>query len=338
MKINDATFTVLPVSGAGQAKPQPNNADPSWRPGQILQATVIALKDGQVTLQMNGRMVAARSTLGLREGQQLLLHVTASSGEVQLQPLGLNPESQHKALLQLLAIGWKLPSLTRQLQARDNRGKNPLLDPIGKALKMFMGGVEGSTGKVDGQTLATLLESLGVTGRKHRQSAANLSQALTLLIEEGIDGEDCTTEWATDVLQGLDMTRYFNLQGEAEGVMLLPLPLPFLSQGFLLVEDRDNRSEAQAQAPKKLSIYLHLEKLGEIRIDMLWDADKLRIKFTCDKSKTSQMLSTFSEELCQALHFGPSPEILFTIGKTHPEEDLMAHLGNETRGFINTRI
>lgn len=336
MKINNATFTVLPVSEAGQAKPQPNNADPSWRPGQILQATVMALKDGQVTLQMNGRMVAARSTLGLREGQQLLLHVTTSSGEVQLQPLGLNPESQHKALLQLLAVGWKLPALCRQLQTQEHRGKTPSLDPISKALKMFMAGMDVSTGKVDGQILATLLESLGVIRPKHGRPSANLSQALTLAIEEGIDAEDRTAECATDVLQGLDMTRLFNLQGEAEGVMLLPLPLPFLSQGFLLVEDRDDRSEALAS--KKLRIYLKLEKLGEIRIDMLWDRKKLRIKFTCDKSKTSQMLSGFSEELCQTLHFEPSPEILFTTGKTHSEEDLMALLGNETHRFVNTRI
>ncbi|ABA88355.1 FliK domain protein [Syntrophotalea carbinolica DSM 2380] len=337
MKINDATFTVLPVSGTGQAKPQPDDTS-VWRPGQILRATVMALKDGQVTLQMSGRTVAARSTLGLREGQQLLLHVTSSAGEVQLQPLGLNPENQHKALLQLLDAGWKLPALARHLQSRDHREKNPLLDPFGKALKMFMEGVEGSTGKVDGNILTTLLESLGVIRLKHDQPPANLSQTLTLLFEEGIDGKDAATERATDALQGLDMIRHFNLQREAEGIALLPLPLPFIEQGFLLVEDCGERPEAESNASKKLSIFLSLERLGELRIDMLWDADKLRIKFTCDKPKTSRMLSAFSEELCQALHFGPSPEILFTTGKTRPEEDFMAHLGNDTHGFVNTRI
>ena len=125
MKIADKTFTVLPVSETGQIKPQPNSEQPTWRPGQILQASVTSLKDDQIMLKMNGQQVMARSQLGLQEGQKLLLHVTAITPHIQMQTLGLNSANPQGALLQLLATGWDLPALLREFQTPVGAEKKP---------------------------------------------------------------------------------------------------------------------------------------------------------------------------------------------------------------------
>ncbi|MGE4543760.1 MAG: hypothetical protein AB7D06_06610 [Pedobacter sp.] len=338
MKITDATFTVLPVSGTGQIKPQPGGEQPTWRPGQILQATVTSLKDDQVMLEMHGRQVTARSQLGLQEGQKLLLHVTATSPQVQLQTLGLNAANPQGALLQLLATGWDLPALLREFQACGETGKNPLFATIRDALKTFMGGLDEAGDNVEGSVLATLLRSLGVAHLKHGDATVNLRQVLTQMAGEEVDREGRLSDIAGNLLQGLDMAHQLNLQLLPEGALLLPLPLPFLKQGYLLLENTDESSHGQTESPNKLSLFLSLEKLGEIRIDMLWDMEELLIKFTCEKTQTSQKLSESGEDLRQALHFRPPREILFTTGRPHPEEELMERLTGDLRGLINTRI
>ena len=112
----------------------------------------------------------------------------------------------------------------------------------------------------------------------------------------------------------------------------------FLKQGYLLLENTDEGSNGQTESPNKLSLFLNLEKLGEIRIDMLWDMEELLIKFTCEKTQASLELSESGEDLRQALQFRPPREILFTTGKPHPEEELMERLTGDLRGLINTRI
>lgn len=336
MRIADATFTVLPVSETGQIKPQPNSEQPTWRPGQILQASVVSLKDDQVMLEMNGRQVMARSQLGLQEGQKLLLHVTATSPYIQLQTLGLNSANPQGALLQLLATGWDLSALLREFQTSGATAKNPLFTTIRDALKTFMAGLDETDENVEGSVLATLLRSLGVADLKDEETTVSLRQVLTQLA--GNDDEGCLPDMADKLMKGLEMTHQFNLQLLPEGALLLPLPLPFLKQGFLLLENTKEESHGQTESPNKLSLFLSLENLGEMRIDMLWDADELLIKFTCEKTQTHQQLSEFSDELRQALHFRPPREIIFTTGKTHPEEELIERLAGDQHGFVNTRI
>jgi len=338
MKIADKTFTVLPVSETGQIKPQPNSEQPTWRPGQILQASVTSLKDDQVMLKMNGQQVMARSQLGLQEGQKLLLHVTATTPHIQMQTLGLNSASPQGALLQLLATGWDLPALLREFQTPGGAEKNPLLATIRDALKTFMGGLDEAGENVEGSVLATLLRSLGVAHLKHGDTTVNLRQMLTQMASDGVDGEGRLSDIADNLLQGLDMTHQFNLQLIPEGALLLPLPLPFLKHGYLLLENTDERSHGQTESPNKLSLFLSLENLGDIRIDMLWDMQELLIKFTCEQTQARQTLSEFGEELRQALYFRPPREILFTTGKPHAEEELMERLTGDLRGLINTRI
>ena len=189
MKIADTTFTVLPVNETGPIKPQPNSEQPTWRPGQILQASVTSLKDDQVMLEMNGRQVMARSQLGLQEGQKLLLHVTATSPHIQMQTLGLNSANPQGSLLQLLSTGWDLSALLREFQTPGGTEKNPLLATIRDALNTFMGGLDEAVENVEGSVLATLLRSLGVAHLKHGDATVNLRQLLTQMADDGVNGE-----------------------------------------------------------------------------------------------------------------------------------------------------
>jgi hypothetical protein len=251
--------------------------------------------------------------------------------------LGLNSAKPQGALLQLLASGWDLSAVLREFQTPGGK-ENPLFATIRDALKTFMEGVDAGDEKMEGSVLATLLKSLGVAHLKHGDASVNLRQVLSQMAGNGVEGEGRLSDNADNLLQGLDMAHRFNLQLLPEGALLLPLPLPFLKQGFVLLENTNDESQEQTGPPNKLSLFLNLENLGEMRIDMLWDKDELLIKFTCEKTQAHQQLSRFSEELRQALDFRPPREILFTTGKTHPEEELIERLAGDRHGFVNTRI
>ncbi|MDK2847802.1 MAG: hypothetical protein PWP34_1155 [Desulfuromonadales bacterium] len=325
MKISDATFTVQPVSETANARPQPNNEQPTWKPGQVLEATVIGTNDGEVTLEMDGRQVMAHSRLALRAGQQLRVHVTTTSGEIQLQALGLNPGNRQEELLQLLGAAWKLPDLMRRIQTRDT-SQAPLAT-IRNLLDTFMNSLENPGKGVNVAALTDLLECFGMAGRKSDEMPTKLEQTLKALLPERAD----------EILQGLNLARQYNLQLLFEGITLLPLPLPFLEHGFLFAEQPSDKEDG-SPAPTKLSLYLSLEKLGDMRVDMLWEEEDFLIKFTCEKPEALRELSAFVKELKQMLHFTPLREILFTAGKIRPDEMLMEYLGKELQGLVNTRI
>jgi hypothetical protein len=325
MKISDATFTVQPVSETGNARPQPNNEQPPWKPGQVLEATVIGINDGEVALEMDGRQVMAHSRLALRAGQQLRVHVTTTSGEMQLQALGLNPGNQQEDLLQLLGAAWKLPDLMRRIKTRDT-SQTPLVT-IRNLLETFMNSLENPGKGVNVAALTDLLGCFGMAGRKSDDMSTKLEQTLKALLPERAD----------EILQGLNLTRQYNLQLLPEGIMLLPLPLPFLEHGFLFAEQPSDKEDG-SPAPTKLSLYLSLEKLGDMRVDMLWEEGDFLIKFTCEKPEGLRELSAFVKELKQMLHFTRLREILFTAGQIRPDEMLMEYLGKELQGLVNTRI
>lgn len=325
MKINDTVSAVRPATEAGKACQQGHNDQPRWKPGQILQAEVTETRNGKVALQINGREIMAQSQLGLRKGQQLLLHVTTTSGEIQLQTLGLNSGNRQETFLQLLGAGWKLPDLMRKILSRE--GQETPIASLREALNSFIATLDDPTGKVDGSALAALFRRLGFVKLKQEEKTADLRQALKALFDGG-----------EEILPGLDMTRQYNLQLLPEGIMMLPFPLPFLEQGFMVTEQPPEEEDEHCDTPTKVRLFLSLEQLGDIRVDMLWDKEELLIKFTCEKSETLQKLSDFSQELKQMLHFMPLQEVIFTAGQVRTEETLMGYLGSGADGFVNTRI
>jgi len=338
MKITDATITVLPVSAPEQTKSQTDRQRPALRPGQLIRATVMEQRGQQLTLDMEGHSVTARSDLGVREGQQLLLHVTATSPQIQLQTLGLNTSGQPAAILQLLGAGWDLPSLLRRLQAHKSFKNSPLPDGVRTALQIFTEGPEGASGHIDGSTLSTLLKNLGVNPFEDDGQGGSLRQALALIAGEDPEKDPGLTEIAGRLLQGLDSTLQCNLRSSPGGTLVFPLPLPFLEKGFLVIEHPPGEGGGTTETPAKLSLFLNLKNLGEMRVDMLMDGEELRIKFTCDTEEARRALSSNGEDLQAALRFKPPREVLFTTGDPRPQEELREHCGGEPSGFVNTRI
>lgn len=337
MKITEAPFSVRPVSPTGHSKPQPGGEQPAWRPGQILRATVSSVQDGRVTLDMNGRQFVAHSRLGLQEGQQLLLHVAALSPQVELQTLGLNQEIPQNTILQILNAGWDLPALLRHIQARrDAAGSG--FDPLCNALKAFIAAMKGPATETSGPALAALLNNLGVVRLTSEDAPGTLREALARSGAEDADGEEVPLRLLDNLRQGLETIGRLNHQLLQEGAMVLPLPLPFLKQGFLFIEDSGDKRKGEIGSPKKICLHLEMEKLGEMRIDMLWDEKELCIRFTCESAAASRLLSEADDELRQALQDTSLGEIVFAIGSPRPEGDLLKHLGEPSSGFVNTRI
>ncbi|APG23803.1 flagellar hook-length control protein FliK [Syntrophotalea acetylenica] len=336
MKITDTTFTIAPVSANNRTRPSPDHQQPAWKPGQILQATVLARDGGQVLLDVQGQAVPARCALALQQGQQVLLHVTATAPQIRLQALGHNQASPTGATLQLLETGWQLPAFLRQMQNDGNAAKQRWPEVFQGALQTFMAGLETAT--ADGTALSALLQNLGVARLRRGETSTSLMETIEQAVPADCQEDDSLAEWAAKLAQGLRMMQQFNLASETPGVTLLPLPLPFLQQGLLLIEYPVDAPREKPATPKKLSLFLDLENLGEMRVDMLLEKDDLWVRFTCQSEHASERLRACAAELKEALHLGSRREILFTTGNPRPEEKLENRCGEAIRGFVNTRI
>lgn len=339
MKIPAASLTIHPTSPT-PALPGSDHKPPlDLRPGQVVQATVLRSDGDSALLEMGRHQVRADSRLPLQAGEQLSLRVTSTAPHIELQRLVTPQGASLGPLLQLLVGQWrqhpnmhKLIQLFKQSPTAWNETTKSLLAETARHLETI-------PLEADGPALAALLEDLGVVLQPDQQdSRATLQWALqqaaaSLAGEESGGGPE-----GRELRHLLDQARSLNLQLLPEGALLLPLPLPFLRRGLLLVDQSPSGRGQDAEKPYRLSLFLDLTELGEMRVDVLWAQGDILVKFTCARDETATLLEAWSAELRQRLETEASASLLFTVGDVAPGEELLRKLRPQGQGLLDTRI
>lgn len=339
MKIPASSLTIQPTSPT-PALPGSDRKPPlDLRPGQVVQATVLHSDGDSALLELGRHQVRAESRLPLHAGEQLSLRVTSTAPHIELQRLVTPQDAGMTTLLQLLVGQWRqFPNMHKLIQLLKN-GATGWNETTKSLLAETARQLDTIPLEADGQSLAVLLENLGVVLQPDQQdSRATLQWALqqaaaSLAGEESGGGPE-----GRELQQLLDHARSLNLQLLPEGALLLPLPLPFLKRGLLLVEQSPSGRRQDGEKPCRLSLFLDLTELGEMRVDVLWAEGDILVKFTCARDETAALLEAWSGDLRQRLEAEASASLLFAVGDVAPGEELLRKLRPEGQGLLDTRI
>lgn len=332
MKITGSTDTLSPVTASAPDRPAGREEKPPLQPGRIIQATVARTDGEEVCLEWNGRLIRAQTHIGLQQGQRLTLQVATVSPHIELHPLGLFAQEQLGGLLHSLDGPWELESLLNGLRQALPEGTSAQT-----ALQPLLNWQAG-TRMPDGTLLAKLLQQLGVVRFSERETGTTVRTALAELPENLPDLPAETAQQAARLLQSLDLARQCNLHLLPDGSLLLPLPLPFLDSGYLLIDHEKASPDRKEGDPRKLTLLLSLKQLGALRVDMLWNEQDMMLKFTCDTPEKACFLATFEDELRQVLDFRPPGKIYFSTGQVEAGEELIGRLRTQGRAFVDARV
>jgi hypothetical protein len=306
---------------------------------QIIRATVAEGGQDRVLLEMGQQRVPAQTSLPLKAGQALELQVVALSPQLQLQVVSDPLTARLGQVLHLLGGKWEfLPPLRALVAAAETEGEE-LSSGAREALQVWLG-LQGEVVEQKGpEALRQLLLRLGLDleamlARREGKGDGTLKAALLEVMARG-GGEG--REHASQLVQTLELFQLAQVRLDQQGALLLPLPLPFLEQGFLVAEGGGEGAEGQAD-PQRLALHLALQGLGNLRVDFYQSEEGLLLRFACEGREQADFLAGFQEELRSALEQLPLTGLSFTTGVESPDKALIRRLLPEGQSVLDTRV
>ena len=314
--------------------------------GTIIKAVVIESRpDNRILLQVGENQLLARSEVALKPGQTLQLQLVSTSPQIELkivndvlqQSLGrtltlagntINITDIFPLLQQQPALVDSLSLLSRQtlesffsLQQSDLSG-----DDSGALLRQIL------------NRLGLSLENLLAQGETTR--ASSTLKAALLEILHNFMTENTTSELISKSLSTLEFFQLAQLQADSGQQLIFPLPLPFLEQGFLLIEKHQDDQSGSGRPGEKdeyrFSLHLKMSDIGNLRIDFFHTLEGLFIRFHADSQEKADFIAGFGQDLTEAISDGPILSLSFAAGAEDPVAALVRHLVPEGKAVIDT--
>ncbi|MEZ4598759.1 MAG: hypothetical protein R2940_03100 [Syntrophotaleaceae bacterium] len=309
------------------------------QPGQLVQATVAEGGLNSVVLDLNSQRLAAKSEIPLQTGQQLRLMVEESSPQLKLRLVKDSLVERLTHAIHLLEEKWDLAPLLAKL-SKSPEAKTPALEN----LLSFFSGFEPSAEKgLSGESLKALIARLGLRMEADlaegsgKFDADNLKSALLNILKHDGEGDPELSETVHRALQKIELFQLCNLRLGQENSFLIPLPLPFVENGFMTVED-GGRSRGSITGPDKVSLFLTLKNLGNLRIDMLHEQGKLFLRFTCASQDTADFVAGCEKELRSILTALPIQNASYCSGGKNFDNELIRRVLTDEQKLLNTRV
>lgn len=195
----------------------------------------------------------------------------------------------------------------------------------------------------NGQQLQHLLDRLGVNmealflANRGEEAARTLKSAL--LETQQLAAQFKQGEQVGQLLQTIELYQMLQLRLAGEALLFLPLPLPFLDQGYMLIDQAPQKQQQQAPGsePLRYTLHLTLEGLGNLRIELEQVDGRVDIRFFSEDREKMTFLREHREELGQwltALDLGATQ---FFLGAEEPTASLLQKISAVSSGMINTR-
>ncbi|MFV0436190.1 MAG: hypothetical protein ACK5PS_02170 [Desulfopila sp.] len=314
--------------------------------GKVLKATVLErLPNNTFLLQVGENRLTARSEIPMRTGQDLQLQLLTSSPQITfkvvdatLQHLFNRPLTligQPIDIASLAALVRESPSLSSQLSAT---GRQTLEQLASQQQQLVHEGI------TSGSLLKQILDSLGLAFEKMLAQSDGTGAAKTLkatLLELATIGK--SGQLSDTFLRHLSTLEFFQLaqlQSQASQHFISPLPLPFLEQGFLTVEQSDPSVSNNDYAGQeyRFSLFLRVTPLGNLRIDLFHNREGLSIRFLAEDQDKADFLDRYSKDLRENITESPVQRITFAAGAPDPATELIHRLVPEGHSVFQTTI
>jgi hypothetical protein len=315
--------------------------------GQTLTATVLeSAGNNKFYLDILGDKVLAKSeTLtNLNPGSKLDLEVLSAKPTLELKIISQKPELFFGKTLTLLEKNLDVSKLFQSLTSSSVFGK--LSDNSREGLTSFHQLQQLPIDpKNSGVTLKHLYNRLGLNlesslAQGKSQVAIQTLKAALLEIASILKDGGELAETTNKFIGTLELYQLAQLRLTSENLLIFPLPLPFLENGYLLVEQNKNREGDEGDNKHSLhfSLHLSLEPLGNIEIDFLQTEDCLYIRFGCESDQAKTFTSVFQDELKNIISSTDAVSINFTDTAGNPSNDLVFQLLPEGKSILDTKI
>jgi hypothetical protein len=327
--------SISPISSStsqGRGRNQ-NQQTPSH--GQFLKALVLEVKGGdRFVLDIGGTLQTVRSEAALSPGQTLKLQVVKTEPQIELKIVS-NPLDQLQG--RSLTLLGKNIDLAGLFQGFQQHSPPPLetVSPTSRSVlesffSMQQNGVEGKDG---GAVLKHLIDSLGLNleqllARGDKNSAVLTLKSALLEIAHSFNTASNIAETTNKILATLELFQLTQLQIGNNTHLIFPLPLPFIEQGYLLIEQDDKKSEANnsARTENRFSLHLTVSDLGDLQIDFLQNMEGLFIRFRAGNQEKADFIEKFSADLKKAITDIPLISLSFSGDAPDPIHDLLRQL------------
>ncbi len=123
-------------------------------------------------------------------------------------------------------------------------------------------------------------------------------------------------------------------------LMFLPLPFHELEEGYLLAKNQDHHEEGRSdnETSLQVSLSLRLSALGNLRVDLLYERQGLRLRLAGENLEKMNFLQKFSEDLEQALAFTSLHALSFSADAKHPAAQLQQRVLPGYKSLLDARI
>lgn len=311
-------------------------------PFQIIRATVAEGGMERVTLNLKQQQLAAETKVPLRSGQKLHLQVVSTQPQIHLR---IMEEAELKHLfrtLHSLGRNLKLLPLLEEITSRAEGSSHATALPPGtqsvlsELLKLF----QAQPGELSGTNLARLWSRLGLdleallAEDQSNQARASLKSALLRMSNEL--QPSTSLEKIDNVLEQFTLFQLCRHRLAQDNLLFLPLPFPFLEQGYLLAEKEDQQGdEPGEQGPKwRLTLNLRLSGLGNLQIKLLFEEQTLRLRVLCESTAKAEMLKQELSNLGETLSTVSLHSFSVGTGAEEPIRSLVKRLAPDGDHFL----
>lgn len=314
--------------------------------GKILKAVVIESgPDNRILLRIGDNQLPARSEVALKPGQTLQLQLVSTSPRFELKIVNDTLQQLLGRSLTLVGNTINISDLLPLLQQQP-----ALLGGLSlhsrQALESFLSLQQTDlSGDDSGALLKQLMDRLGLSlenllARGETDKASFTLKAALLELLHGFMRESQASETVGKALSTLEFFQLAQLQADSAQQLIFPLPLPFLDQGFLLIEKRQDEHGGSGRQDEEVeyrfSLHLKMSDIGSLRIDFYHTPEGLFIRFHADSQEKADFIAGFSQDLVGAISDGPVLSLSFAADAEDPVTELIRQLAPEGRAVIDT--
>lgn len=311
---------------------------------QIKAEVVEASAGGHLVIDVGGTRLAASSGAPLPQGRDLQLQVVATEPQIEMKIVdGPTAALTGRSLILLdksvevssLLAGQPAPSVAGSL----NPAVREVLETFFTLPPKILAGEEA------GPNLKHLIDHLGLNlehllAQGDKDGAVKTLKAALLDLLHNFPGNGRTGEEAGRLATTLELFQLSQLQAGPDVQYLFPLPLPFVEQGYLLIEDNGQGSAPGSSDPaeRRFSLNVTMSDLGNLRIDFLHNSEGLFIRFAADSKDKAEFLATFGDDLKASITTAPLIGLTFAGGAPDPISDLLRRLVPEGGSMLDTKV
>ena len=315
--------------------------------GQMLKALVLeARSGGQFLLQFGETQMLARSEAPLQAGQTLQLQVATTSPQIELKIVA-EPLSQFFGRsIALVGKNIDISTLFTALQQQTPHLLDSLSPTSRQTLESYFSLQQQNLGEKDGGiVLKQLIDRLGLSLENllakgdTTQAPATLKAAL-LDIMHSFRNAESITDHTSRMLTSLELFQMAQVQVDSTKQFIFPLPLPFIENGYLLIEK--NKPDDEGDGPSRrqdfrMSLHLTMTDLGHLRVDFVHAADGLFIRFHTESKEKADFVASSSDQLRQAITDIPLLGLTFATDAEDPVAELIRQMLPDGSGIVDTK-